>query len=287
MSEGNTAFEVVIPAFNAETTITESVESAFRAGAIRVIVVDDGSKDETSSVAKSAGAHVIRQDNAGASVARRTGLREIVAPYVVMLDADDSLIAGGVNQSIAGLESTTGTVAFGGAALGFFQSGETATVTANVTDIDTAQLLTQGFSPVPPACIVWRALELRRALFDSAPEPMLPRYAEDYEMIVRASLHGNIRFHREMAARYAMEGGKSILDPSNSIESAAKIREYYSRELDIPVPAWSERSVKARVELRRYKNSRSRGGQVVHLARSFMNSPKLLVDMVRAKLSRG
>lgn len=287
MSEMQPVFEVVIPAFNAQNTIQESVESALKSGATRVIVVDDGSKDDTSAVAQSAGAYVVQQTNAGASVARRTGLRQVDAPYVVMLDADDALIADGVKRSIRGLEETPSAVAYGGAALGFFQSGATVKIAANVTEIDTKQLLTQGFSPIPPACIVWRTAELQQALFGSTPEPLLPRYAEDYEMIIRASLFGGVHFHRELAARYAMEGGKSIVDPSNSIRSAAKIREYYSSELSISVPRWSERSVTARVELRRYKNSHSRGKQVSHLARSFVSSPKLFLDMVMAKLSRG
>lgn len=286
MSVGNPVFEVVIPAFNAENTVTESVKSAIHAGATRVIVVDDGSEDMTSSVAQTAGAQVIRQMNAGASVARRTGLREVEAPYVVMLDADDALITEGVKQSITDLESNPSTVACGGSALGFFQSGETVTVAANVIAIDTRQLLMQGFSPTPPACVVWRTAELRHALLDSAPAPLLPRYAEDYEMIIRASLHGEIRFHRELAARYAMEGGKSIVDPSNSIESAAKIRDYYSDALGISVPRWSERSVKARIELRRYKNSHSRSQRVLHLARSFVNSPGLFFGILSGKLNR-
>lgn len=287
MSDTDRRFEVVIPAYNAEKTVTESIQSALAAGATRVIVVDDGSKDSTANVARSTGADVIRQENAGASVARRTGLREVEAPYVVMLDADDALIPEGVKRSIDGLAQAAGAVAYGGAALGFFRSGETTTVAANATEMNTQQLVAQGFSPIPPACIVWRTAELREALFEASPEPLLPRYAEDYEMIIRASMRGTVHFHQDLAARYAMEGGKSIVDPSNSIRSAAGIRSYYSRELGLAVTPWTERSVRARVELRRYKNANSRGKQVVHLFRSFVNSPGLFADMVKAKLRRG
>lgn len=287
MSETDRSFEVVIPAYNAGTTLAQSIESALAASAKRVIVVDDGSRDATASIAQSAGAHVIRQENAGAAVARRTGLYEVETPYVVMLDSDDALISEGVERSVAGLEEDSRAVACGGAALGFFRSGETATVTANTAKVSTKQLLAQGFSPIPPACIVWRTAELRHALLEASPEPLLPRYAEDYEMIIRASMRGIIHFHRELSARYAMEGGKSIVDPSNSIRSVAQIRAYYARELDITVPKWTERSVRARVELRRYKNANSRGKQVNHLLRSFVNSPGLFTDMVKARLRRG
>ena len=65
---------VVIPAYNAESTIGQAVEQSFAQARepleIEVIVVDDGSKDDTAKVAESAGATVIRQENAGPAAAR-------------------------------------------------------------------------------------------------------------------------------------------------------------------------------------------------------------------------
>lgn len=56
---------------------------------LQVIVVDDGSTDDTSRVASEHGATVIRHEtNRGASAARNTGIRAATAPVVAFLDDD-------------------------------------------------------------------------------------------------------------------------------------------------------------------------------------------------------
>ncbi len=84
-------FCAVIPAFNESGRIGPVVAEARRHG-LAVIVVDDGSSDNTASVAAAAGAEVIRHaENAGKGAALRTGFRRALeASYegVVTLDAD-------------------------------------------------------------------------------------------------------------------------------------------------------------------------------------------------------
>ncbi|MFA6523229.1 MAG: glycosyltransferase family 2 protein [Candidatus Peribacteraceae bacterium] len=81
----------VIPAFNEAKRVGPVVEGA-RRFAEAVIVVDDGSTDETVSVCERAGAHVVRHlENAGAGAATMTGLeaaRTMGATTVITLDAD-------------------------------------------------------------------------------------------------------------------------------------------------------------------------------------------------------
>lgn len=82
---------VVIPAYNEQVTIGSVVILA-RQYVERVIVVDDGSTDKTSLVAKLSGAEVITLDvNSGKAYALLLGLkkaRELGCEAVVMLDAD-------------------------------------------------------------------------------------------------------------------------------------------------------------------------------------------------------
>src|SRR5262249_14220911 len=56
-----------------------------------VIVVDDGSTDRTANIAESFGGlvYVIRQNNAGASVARNRALDQVSGDFIAFLDADD------------------------------------------------------------------------------------------------------------------------------------------------------------------------------------------------------
>jgi glycosyltransferase involved in cell wall biosynthesis len=80
----------IIPAYNEREHIAPVVDAARAATLVeRVIVVDDGSKDDTSVVAKEHGATVIRRyRNGGKAAAMATAVSEVDADYYVFLDAD-------------------------------------------------------------------------------------------------------------------------------------------------------------------------------------------------------
>jgi len=79
---------VLIPAYNEEAHIQAVVATARGAG-FPVLVVDDGSTDQTAQAAEAAGAMVLRlPQNQGKSSALAHGLAQIQTPYVLMLDAD-------------------------------------------------------------------------------------------------------------------------------------------------------------------------------------------------------
>ena len=86
---------VVIPAFNAEDHITETLRSVWAQThpPAEVVVVDDGSSDATAQIAADLGARTITQANAGPAVARNRGRRELSPEidYALFLDADDVL----------------------------------------------------------------------------------------------------------------------------------------------------------------------------------------------------
>jgi glycosyltransferase involved in cell wall biosynthesis len=79
----------VIPAYNAEKTIGEVVRRTLRF-VDRVIVVDDGSRDSTTTEAERAGAKILKlSKNRGKARALKTGFQELPeCDTVVMLDAD-------------------------------------------------------------------------------------------------------------------------------------------------------------------------------------------------------
>jgi glycosyltransferase involved in cell wall biosynthesis len=87
------AVSVVIPCFNARTYVGEAINSVLtqlRPGD-EVIVVDDGSTDDSMSVIASFSqrVHAVRQRNQGISGARNTGLMHCTRETIAFLDADD------------------------------------------------------------------------------------------------------------------------------------------------------------------------------------------------------
>ena len=84
---------VVIPAYNAERYLRETLESVLAQTYrdFEVVVVDDGSKDSTAAIAEGVGGpvRVIRQANAGPSAARNHGIREARGDLIAFVDSDD------------------------------------------------------------------------------------------------------------------------------------------------------------------------------------------------------
>jgi glycosyltransferase involved in cell wall biosynthesis len=84
------ATSIVIPAFNEAGSIGPLV-TALRAAASwrEILVVDDGSGDQTQARASAAGAHVIRHPyNKGNGAAVKTGIRSASGTFVLILDGD-------------------------------------------------------------------------------------------------------------------------------------------------------------------------------------------------------
>jgi hypothetical protein len=81
---------VVIPAYNEAERLPKVLEAVTACEAVRqVIVVDDGSEDDTAKVAEQFGVRVIRlAPNRGKAGAVWVGLQEVRQPIVVFLDAD-------------------------------------------------------------------------------------------------------------------------------------------------------------------------------------------------------
>ena len=87
---------IIIPAYNAERWLSETIRSALNQTwpHKEIIIVDDGSTDNTLTTAKQFESKIVKvvgQENAGASAARNKGLSLAQGGYVQWLDADDLL----------------------------------------------------------------------------------------------------------------------------------------------------------------------------------------------------
>jgi glycosyltransferase involved in cell wall biosynthesis len=102
---------VIMPAYNAGRHLAESVRSvqAQTCAAWELIVVDDGSTDDTREVAQSLAAadarvRCVRRPNGGQAAARNTGLGEARGRLIAFLDADDLWLPGKLAAQLAVLE---------------------------------------------------------------------------------------------------------------------------------------------------------------------------------------
>lgn len=89
---------IIVPAYNYGAFLAEAVESALRQSQaqLEVIIVDDGSTDDTAAIAaglvqRDARVRYVHQPNQGLSAARNTGMKNAAGEFLVFLDADDVL----------------------------------------------------------------------------------------------------------------------------------------------------------------------------------------------------
>lgn len=108
---------IVIPAFNEEERIAPVVRSLRDVGFKNIVVVDDGSKDQTAEQAYRAGAHVFRHViNRGQGAALQTGntyARRQAAKIVVHFDGDGQFNPDDIAPAIDALSRGTYDIVFG------------------------------------------------------------------------------------------------------------------------------------------------------------------------------
>jgi glycosyltransferase involved in cell wall biosynthesis len=91
---GTPSIAIIVPAFNAASTIGATLDSALaQDGVTEIVVVNDGSTDGTLAVARRFEPHVrvLTGPNCGVSSARNRGIAETSAEWLLFLDSDDLL----------------------------------------------------------------------------------------------------------------------------------------------------------------------------------------------------
>ncbi len=149
---------VVIPAYNIAPWLPRSLDSllAQSHSNLEIIVVDDGSADNTVDIALSLGLTVLRQDHGGAAKARNRGIAAAKGAYLFLLDCDDIP----ADDALAGLsellEKDCGLGAVFGKAKDF--------VSPELTEEQKSQLRprTESYGGVLPGCAL-----IRREVFDT------------------------------------------------------------------------------------------------------------------------
>lgn len=284
-------FEVVIPAFNAAATVGTAVTSGLESGASRVVVVDDGSDDQTCQVAEMAGATVVVVENGGAAKARRIGLTYVSATYVVFLDADDELVPDGLESLFIAVSNSPSSVGGIGAYVAVNDAnGTSKRISPWPNGVDLTGALKRGYAPGPPGAMLLRAASVRAAA-KADPPALEPRYAEDYETLVRLLTQGPLTVVEDVTCIYSEGLGKSARAPMEVLLSVEATRQYYASAMGHDIRRRSSADMEALV-MRRQALVLRRSSPLKGLrlsVRSFIRSPGIyahhLVEAIRRRMS--
>jgi GT2 family glycosyltransferase len=126
------SISVVIPTFNRAMLVKRAVDSALQQAVQpgQVIVVDDGSTDQTAAVLREYGDAVeyVWQGNAGAAAARNGGLRVARHPWIAFLDSDDYWTPRHLERIVAAIADTDGKGRFYFSDMGFSSNSRNTTL---------------------------------------------------------------------------------------------------------------------------------------------------------------
>lgn len=109
MSSPATPVSVIIPTHNRAEFLARAIDSVLSQSYanLELIVVDDGSTDETPALLASYGENftVLRQENRGPAAARNAGIRAARHPLLAFLDSDDQFAPDKLAQQVAAMEA--------------------------------------------------------------------------------------------------------------------------------------------------------------------------------------
>lgn len=181
---------VVIPAHNAASFLPTALASVLSQTLtpLEVIVVDDGSTDDTAEVARRAGPPVrcLQQNHGGVSEARNRGIRESRGHWVAFLDADDVWQPTKLACQLEALRATPGAGACHTAfALADEQGRSVSIVRRGDLHATRERLLTHGNMVGTPSTVI---CERRLLLHVGGFDPALSQCA-DWDLWIRLSEH--------------------------------------------------------------------------------------------------
>jgi len=206
---------VVIPTYNAARYVEAAVDSVlgqtFRD--VEVLVVDDGSTDETEPVLAGYGNAIryLRQENGGVSAARNRGIQESKGRYVAFLDADDMWFPEKLARQIAALESSRQHRACSSAHLVCTESLTPLAVQRSVRSDSTLEdlLLRGNVVGTPSSVLCDRSLFSISGSFDLS----LSQCA-DWDMWVRLATITEFLYLNEPLVAYRQHGSNMSADPA-------------------------------------------------------------------------
>ncbi|MCF0178731.1 MAG: glycosyltransferase family 2 protein [Bacteroidales bacterium] len=183
-------FSIVIPLYKKPDTIVETLQSCIAQTYrdFEVIVVDDGSPDNSVEIAQTVAdsrIRFIRQENAGVSAARNKGIEEAKGEWILCLDADDCLLPRSLELFAEAIDRYKEYVAF----LGFtwISHNQKPSVLEHVAKVTKYYYLNYTFGYILPnaGCAIIKSTLLKETNYDRRMS-----FYEDQELYLRVMDRG-------------------------------------------------------------------------------------------------
>ena len=227
----STLVSVVIPCYNQAHFLAQAVQSALDQDylAVEVIVVNDGSPDNTREVATQFGDRIvyIEQENRGLSAARNAGIRAARGEYIALLDSDDVCLPGRLRLEAEYLDAHPTVGAVFTDALLYQESrilGLKSALSGKPRQPQDFRWETVEYCPTPSTALV------RRECFDSVGyfDERLQRAGEDWLFAVRLAVEYPIAYLDQPTIYYRLHGKNATahlerINQQNRIASRAAV----------------------------------------------------------------
>lgn len=228
---------VVMPAHDAGATVGAAVESALAQSMpeLELIVVDDGSGDDTAEVVESIAdprLALLRQDCGGPGAARNAGIRRASGEWIALLDADDIWLPHKLERQLEALEAAPGAGAAQSGAWFVDERLEPLHVQRCRRSKDEL-LAFLRFQNMPAACSTWivsRELLDRVGPFDES----LPSL-EDWHFSIRVARHGNPLGIAEPLALYRVHDGNRSNDFDSLVLAGGRVLDELFADPELPL----------------------------------------------------
>ena len=217
---------VIIPCYNHARFLGEAIESVLAQSYcnFEIIVVDDGSTDNTAEVAKRySRIRYISQENAGLASARNTGLQQSRGEFLIFLDADDRLLANALETGVACMREHP-ECAFVSGRCRILDEGGAILASPRQLRVERdhyLHLLSGGSYIWCPATVLYR-----RSVFDFVRgfEPELSP-AADYDLYLRVTRDFPVYCHGYVVAEYRQHSSNMSRDASKMERAALAAHE--------------------------------------------------------------
>jgi glycosyltransferase involved in cell wall biosynthesis len=219
LSMNTVLVSVIITCYNHGNYLANAIESAKASIPIEIVVVDDGSTDQTKLVCNAYN-HVkyIYQHNQGLSAARNTGIENSAGKYLVFLDADDWLLENALDINLAYLKNMPEAAFVSGAHIKLLEAKNVRDEKKIVVNEQHYAHFLKGNYIAMHATVMYQ-----RWIFDQFKFDTTLNAFEDYDLYLKISRNHPVIHHQELLAVYRIHGSNMSANNKLMLDNALNV----------------------------------------------------------------